>query len=64
VLTLPSGCAFATPTGATSVTIYQQPKTVIANGSSIANGSTVHVSGLMFHDNGQWKMVASRLGSN
>ena len=63
-LTLPSGCAFTTLTGATSVTIYQQPKTVIANGSSIASGSTVHAFGLMFLDNGQWKLVASRMGSN
>ena len=63
-LTLPSGCAFTTLTGATSVTVYQQPKTAIANGSSIASGSTVHAFGLMFFDNGQWKMVASRLGSN
>jgi len=63
-LTLPSGCAFTTLTGATSMTIYQQPKTVIANGSSIASGSAVHAFGLMFLDGGQWKMVASRMGSN
>jgi len=63
-LTPPSGCAFTTLTGATSVTVFQQPKTAIANGSSIASGSTVHAFGLMFLDNGQWKMVASRLSSN
>ncbi len=63
-LTLPSSCAFTSLTGATSVTIYQQPKTVIANGSSIASGSTVHAFGLMFLDGGKWKMVASRMGSN
>lgn len=63
-LTLPSGCAFTTLTGATSVTVYQQPKTAIANGSSIASGSTVHAFGLMFLDNGQWKMVAARIGAN
>ena len=63
-MALPTGCAFYTLTGATSVTIYQQPKTVISTGSSIASGSTVHAFGLMFFDNGQWKMVASRLGSN
>ncbi len=63
-MTLPAGCAFTTLTGATSVTIYQQPKTMMANGSSIASGSTVHAFGLMFFDGGKWKMVASRLGSN
>jgi len=63
-LTLPSSCAFTSLTGATSVTIYQQPKTVITTGTSIASGSPVHAFGLMFFDNGQWKMVASRLGSN
>ncbi len=63
-LTLPSGCTFTTLTGATSVTVYQQPKTVITTGTSIASGSPVHAFGLMFFDNGQWKMVASRLGSN
>jgi hypothetical protein len=63
-LALPTGCAFSTLTGASNVTIYQQPKTVITTGSSIASGSTVHAFGLMFFDNGQWKMVASRLGSN
>jgi hypothetical protein len=47
-----------------SVTIYQQPKTMMANGSSIASGSTVHAFGLLFFDGGKWKMVASRLGSN
>ena len=63
-LTLPSGCAFTTLTGATSVTIYQQPKTVMTSGSTIASGSTVHAFGLLFFDGGQWKMVASRLGAN
>ena len=63
-MSLPAGCAFTTLTGATTVTIYQQPKTMMANGSSIASGSTVHAFGLLFFDGGKWKMVASRLGSN
>ena len=63
-LTVPSGCAFTTLTGATSIAVYQQPKTMIVNGSSIASGSTVHAFGLLFMDAGQWKMVASRLGQN
>lgn len=63
-MSLPAGCAFTTLTGATSLTIYQQPKTIMAGGSSIASGSTVHAFGLLFFDGGKWKMVASRLGSN
>jgi hypothetical protein len=64
ILTLPAGCAFTTITGATSVKVYQQPKTTIVNASSIPSGSTVHAFGLLFLDNGQWKMVASRVGQN
>lgn len=63
-LTLPTPCAFTSLTGATSVTVYQQAKTVISTGSSIAAGATVHVNGLLFLDGGQWKMVAARMGSN
>ncbi|MFP5230835.1 MAG: DUF5666 domain-containing protein [Acidobacteriota bacterium] len=63
-LTLPADCAFTTLTGASSVTVYQQSATRLAGGASIASGSTVHVFGLLFFDSGQWKMVASRIGSN
>ena len=63
-LTLPSDSAFTTLTGATTVTVYQQAGTTIAGGSSIASGSTMHAFGLLFFDGGQWKMVASRMGSN
>ncbi|MDE3187535.1 MAG: hypothetical protein KGM96_08445 [Acidobacteriota bacterium] len=63
-LTLPAGCAFTTLTGATSVTVYQQPQTVVVSGSSITSGSTLHVFGLLFQDAGQWKMVAARMGTN
>lgn len=63
-LTLPTGAAFNTLTGATSVTIYQQPGTTITGASSIASGSSIHAFGLLFYDSGQWKMVASRIGAN
>ena len=63
-MTLPSGCAFTTLTGATSVMVYQQTGTTVSTGSSIASGSTIHSFGLLFYDGGQWKMVASRIGSN
>ncbi|MDP9050707.1 MAG: DUF5666 domain-containing protein [Acidobacteriota bacterium] len=64
MLTLPSDCAFTTLTGATSVTVYQQPGTTMSGTSSIAGGATVHVFGLLSMDAGQWKMVAARIGAN
>lgn len=63
-LTLPSDSAFKTMTSATNMTVIQQTKTTISGASPIANGSTVHAFGLLFFDAGQWKMVASRIGSN
>ena len=63
-LTLPSQCAFTTLTGATSVTVYQQSKTVMSGTSPIASGTAMHAFGLLFNDNGQWKMVAARIGAN
>jgi len=63
-LTLPSDSAFTTLTGATSVTIFQQPQTTVTGSAPIASGSSVHAFGLLFFDAGQWKMVASRIGSN
>jgi hypothetical protein len=64
MLALPSDCAFTTLTGATSITVYQQPGTIISGTSPIAGGATVHVFGLLSMDAGQWKMVAARIGSN
>ena len=62
-LNLASGCAFTSLTGATSVTVFQQQQTIIAGSPAIASGSSVHAFGLLFFDSGQWKMVASRIGS-
>jgi hypothetical protein len=63
-LNLPSGCAFTTLTGATSVTIFQQPQATVVGSSPIASESSMHAFGLLFFDGGQWKMVASRIGAN
>ena len=63
-LTLPSDSAFTTLTGATSVTIFQQPQTTVTGSAPIASGASVHAFGLLFFDAGQWKMVASRIGAN
>jgi hypothetical protein len=63
-LNLPSDCAFTTLTGATSVTVFQQPQTTVVGSSPIASGSSAHAFGLLFFDGGQWKMVALRIGGN
>ncbi len=63
-LTLPSGSAFTTLTGATKVTVFQQSQTTIAGTSPIASGASIHAFGLLFYDGGQWKLVASRIGAN
>lgn len=63
-LTLPSDSAFTTLTGATSVTVIQQPQTTVAGTSPIASGSSMHAFGLLFFNAGQWKMVAARMGAN
>ena len=63
-LTLASDSAFSTLTGATKVTVFQQPQTTMAGTSPIASGTRIHAFGLLFFDAGQWKMVASRIGAN
>ena len=63
-LTLPSQCAFSTLTGATTVSVFQQPQTILSGTSPIASGTAMHAFGLLFYDGGQWKMVAERIGAN
>ena len=60
-LALPSDSAFTTLTGATTLTVFQQGGTELFGMTSIANGNTVRVRGLLFFDAGQWKLVASRM---
>ncbi len=64
VLTMPSDSAFTTLTGATSVTVYQLPSTIMEGGSTIASGTAMHAYGLLFYNGGQWKMAAMRIGAN
>jgi len=61
MLILPSGSAFTTLTGASMITVFQQTGTRMSGISSISNGSTVHVRGLIFLDAGTYKLVASRI---
>ncbi|MFP5235385.1 MAG: DUF5666 domain-containing protein [Acidobacteriota bacterium] len=63
-LTLPSDSAFTTLTGATTVTVYQQSKTIVTGNASIPSGSSIHAFGLLFFDGGEWKMIAQRIGLN
>ena len=60
-LTLPSDSAFATLTGSTTVTVFQQLGTELWGMTTITNGNTVHVRGLLFFDGGAYKLVASRI---
>src|SRR5262249_10279367 len=60
-LTLPSDSAFTTLTGSNAVTVFQQPGTQLWGMTSLSNGSTVHVRGLLFFDAATYKLVASRI---
>ncbi|HEV2396968.1 MAG TPA: DUF5666 domain-containing protein [Candidatus Sulfotelmatobacter sp.] len=60
-MTLASDCYFAVMTGASTVTVYQQPDTELYGLTSIANGQSVEVRGLMFNDSGTYRMVARRI---
>lgn len=60
-LTLPTDSAFTTLTGSTSVTVFQQAGTELWGMTTVANGSTVHVRGLLFFDAGTFKLVAGRM---
>jgi hypothetical protein len=63
-LTMPTDSAFATLTGTTTVTVYQQGSTQLRGLTSLANGQTVLVRGLLFLDSGVYRLVASRLAAS
>ena len=60
-MTLASDSYFATMTGMNTLTVYQQPGTDLLGLTSISNGQTVEVRGLVFNDGGVFRMVASRI---
>lgn len=60
-LTVAADSVFATLTGTTLVTVFQQPGTELRGMTTISNGSTVHVRGLLFFDAGIYKLVAGRI---
>lgn len=61
-LTVPSDGAFATLTGATTVTVFTTSQTQFAGTASAVSGlspaSKALVRGYLFFDQGQWKLVA------
>jgi len=60
-LTLASDSVFASLSGSTSLTMFQQPDTQLLGLTSVENANTVHVRGLLFFDSGAWKLVAARI---
>ena len=60
-LKLPSDSAFTTLTGSTNVTVFQQAGTEQWGITTIANGSVVHVRGLLFFDGDGYKLIAGRI---
>lgn len=60
-LTVAADSAFATLTGATAITVFQQPGTELRGMTTISNGSMVHARGLLFLDAGAYKLVAGRV---
>src|SRR5262249_18046282 len=62
-LTLAADSAFATLTGATTLTVFQQPGTELRGLTTVGNGNTVHTRGLLFFDAGAYKFVASRIAA-
>ena len=60
-LTVAADSAFATLTGATAITVFQQAGTELRGMTTITNGSTMHARGLLFHDAGTYKLVAGRI---
>ncbi len=61
MLALSSDSAFATLTGKTMISVYQQAGTQVRGLSAVVNGQEVEAHGLLFNDGGAYKMVATRL---
>lgn len=57
-VTLPTGSALATATGATTVVVYANSTTQMMNAAAITTGTTVRFNGLLFNDGGTLRLVA------
>ena len=60
-LTVASDSAFAMLSGQATVTVFWQPGTNLHNLSSVKNGDTVHVRGLVFFTGTSFNMIARRI---
>lgn len=60
-MTVGSGSVFAHLAGQTTITVYQQTKTKLQDMTSIANGDSVCVRGLLLLDGTQYRLVASHI---
>jgi hypothetical protein len=60
-LNLPSDSAFFKLTGVNAITVYRQPGTQLKDLTSVGNGATVRVRGLLFYDGANYQFVASRI---
>lgn len=61
ILILPSDSAFTGITGASTITVFQQPDTQLRGITSVSNGASVQVRGLLFFDAGTYKLVATTI---
>ncbi len=61
-LTLPSDSAFAMLSGKTQVTVYWQPGTDLHNLTTVSNGDSIRVRGLVFFTGSTFNMIARRIG--
>jgi hypothetical protein len=62
ILTLVPDSAFVTLSGQTTVTVFWQPGTNLDNITSVKNGDTVRVRGLVFFAGSGVNMIAHRIG--
>jgi Domain of unknown function (DUF5666)/Domain of unknown function (DUF4382) len=60
-LTLPADSAFASLTGASTVTVYQTSATELKDMTSVTSGSSTRVRGLLFFDGTNFRFVAKRI---
>jgi len=60
-LNLPAESAFFKLTNVAQIKVYQQPKTQLNGLTSISNGATVRVRGLLFFDGTNYQFVAVRI---
>ena len=60
-LTLAADSFFAVMTGVNTITVYQQPQTELYGLTSISDGQTVEVRGMIFNDGGVFRLVARRI---